>query len=113
MNTKAIAFLPEMIRQALAQVQGLAQVCDDGRCPAFTQVSIADSTGFALPEELHKTLPGAGGSATKAGAKIHAVWDDTSRGLGHFALTPWNMPAQRDSDQGVTFADKHVRFIVD
>jgi len=53
----------------------LDPVCDDGLFPAFTKVYIADSTGFELPEELHTTFPGAGGSAAKAGAKIQAVWD--------------------------------------
>jgi hypothetical protein len=113
MNKKAIAFLQEMIRQALAKVQFLEQVCDDGLFPAFTKVYIADSTGFELPEELHKTFPGAGGSATQAGAKIQAVWDYKSSVFGHFALTPWNIPDQRYIDQVITLADKHVLFIFD
>ena len=113
MNKKAIAFLQDMIRQTLAKVQSLEQVCDDGLFPAFTKVYIADSTGFELPEELHKTFPGAGGSATKAGAKIQAVWDYKSSVFGHFALTPWNIPDQRYIDQVVTLADKEALFIFD
>jgi Transposase DDE domain len=113
MNKKAIAFLQDMIRQALAKVQSLEHVCDDGLFPAFTKVYIADSTGFGLPEELHKTFPGAGGSAAKAGAKIQAVWDYKSGVFGHFALTPWNIPDQRYIDQVVALAYKGVLFIFD
>jgi len=69
------AFLRDMIQQTLAKLQALDLWCDDGLFPAFTKVYIADSTGFELPEELHTTFPGAGGSAAKAGAKIQAVWD--------------------------------------
>jgi hypothetical protein len=94
MNKKAIAFLQDMIRQALAKVQSMERVCDEGLFTHLTKVYIADSTGFELPEELPKTCPGSGGSAAKAGAKIQAVWDYTSRVLGHFALTPWNIPDQ-------------------
>src|SRR2546428_864767 len=65
MNKQAMAFLQDLIQQTLAKLQALDPVCDEGLCPAFTKVSIADSTGFALPEELHTTFPGAGGSAAK------------------------------------------------
>src|SRR2546427_4311891 len=75
MNKKAIAFLQDMIRQALAKVQFLEHVCDDGLFTSFTKVYLADSTGFALPDSLHKLFPGSGGSASNAGAKIQAVWD--------------------------------------
>jgi Transposase DDE domain len=111
MNKKAIAFLPEMSRQVLARVQSREPVGDDGLFPALTKVYIAASTGFELPEELHKTFPGAGGSATQAGAKIQAVWDYKRSVCGHFALTPWNIPDQRYIDPVVTFADKEVLFI--
>ena len=98
MNKKAMAFLQDMLRQVLAQLQSLTPGWDDGLCSALCKVSITDSTGFELPEELHKTFPGAGGSAAQAGAKIQAVWDDKSRLFDPFALTPWNLPAQRDVD---------------
>jgi hypothetical protein len=98
MNKKAMAFLQDMLRQVWAQLQSLTPVCDDGRFSAFCQVYITDSTGFELAEELHQTLPGAGGRAAKAGAKIQAVWDDKSRLFDHGALTPWNLPEHRDVD---------------
>ena len=113
MNKKAIAFLQDMIRQALAKLQALDPVGNDGLFPAFTKVYIADSTGFELPEELHKTFPGAGGSAAKAGAKIQAVWDYKSSLFGHFALTPWNIPDQRYVDQVVALAQKGILFLFD
>jgi len=102
-----------MIRQILAKLSALDPVCDDGLFPSFTKVYIADSTGFELPEELHQTFPGAGGSAAKAGAKIQAVWDYKSSLFGHFALTPWNIPDQRYIDQVVALAQKGVLFLFD
>jgi hypothetical protein len=95
MHTKAIALLQAMLRQVLAKLPSLTPVCADGLFAAFGNVYIPDSTGFALPEELPETCPGAGGSAAKAGAKIQAVWDSTSRLCDHCALTPWNIPDQR------------------
>jgi Transposase DDE domain len=113
LNKKAIVFLQDMICQALAKLHALDPVCDDGLFPSFTKVYIADSTGFELPEELHTTFPGAGGSAAKAGAKIQAVWDYKSSLFGHFALTPWNIPDQRYIDQVVALAQKGVLFLFD
>jgi hypothetical protein len=113
MNKKAIAFLQDLLRQTLAKLQSLDQVYDEGLFPAFTRVYIADSTGFELPDELHKTFPGAGGGAAKAGAKIQAVWDYKSSVFGHFALTPWNIPDQRYIDQVVALAQKGMLFIFD
>jgi len=104
MHKKASGFLQAMLRQALAKVQSLEHVCDDGLFTAFTPVYLADSTGFGLPEALHKTFPGSGGSAAKAGAKIQAVWDDKNSIFGHCALTPWNIPDQRDIDTVVALA---------
>ena len=101
MKKKAIAFLQDMIRQAIAKVQSIERVCDDGLFTYFTKVYLADSTGFELPEELHKTFPGSGGSAAKAGAKIQAVWDYKSSGFGHFVLTPWNISDQNYIDNVV------------
>jgi hypothetical protein len=98
MHKQAMAFLQAMRRQALAKVQSLEHVCDAGLLTAFTPVYLADSTGFGLPEALHKTVPGAGGSAAKAGATIQAVWDYQNRIFGHVALTPWNIPDQRYLD---------------
>ena len=95
MNTRAHAFLQDMIRQALAKVHALEKVCDAGLFPFFPKVSLADRTGCARPDSLHETFPGSGGSAAQAGATRQAVWDDTSRVFGHCALTPWNIPDQK------------------
>jgi hypothetical protein len=64
-------------------------------------VYLADSTGFALPNSLCDLLPGSGGSAAKAGAKMQAVWDYQSSVFDHWALTPWNVPAQQYIDSVV------------
>jgi hypothetical protein len=113
MNKRALSFLQDMIRQALAKVQALEHVCTDGLFTAFTTVYLADSTGFGLPESLADLFPGAGGSATKAGAKIQAVWDYKSSVFGHFALTPWNVPDQKYVDTVVALAQKGVLFLFD
>jgi len=129
MHKPAIAFLQDMIRQTLAKLSSLDPICDDGLFPSFPKVYIADSTGFALPEELHQTFPGAGGSAAKAGAKIQAHSTEFSGG----APTPFMIPLKlcsltpivghhlhRPSDQRMTHAqhrspaprkpDDHHRF---
>ena len=98
MHKRAVVFLQDMIRQALAKVQALEKVCDDGLFAYFTKVYVGDSTGFELPESLKDLFPGSGGSAAKAGAKIQAVWDYKSSVFGHFALTPWNIPDQKYID---------------
>jgi hypothetical protein len=113
MHKKAIALLQAMLRQALAKVQALEHVCHDGLFAAFTPVYLADSTGFGLPEALPKTFPGSGGRAAKAGAKIQAVWDYKTSIFGHLALTPWNIPDQRDIDTVVALAHAGMLFIFD
>ena len=113
MNKKAIAFLQDMIRQALATVQSLEHVCDDGLFTCFTKVYLADSTGFALPDSLHALFPGSGGSATRAGAKIQAVWDYKTSVFAHFALTPWNIPDQKYIDTVVALAHTAALFLFD
>ena len=113
MNKKAIVFLQDMIRQALAKAHTLERVCEDGLFTFFTKVYIADSTGFALPEALHQIFPGSGGSAAKAGAKIQAVWAYKSSVFGHFALTPWNIPEQRYVDTVIALAQKGLLFLFD
>jgi hypothetical protein len=75
MNQRALAFLQDILHQALAKVQSIDKVCDDGLFTYFPKVYLADSTGFELPESLQALFPGSGGSAAKAGAKIQAVWD--------------------------------------
>jgi hypothetical protein len=104
MHQRALAFLQDMIRQALAKVQAVEKVCDEGLFTYFAKVYLADSTGFELPESLHDLLPGSGGSAAKAGAKIQAVWDDKHSVFDHFVLTPWNIPDQKYIDHVVALA---------
>jgi hypothetical protein len=113
MNTRALAFLQELIRQALAKVQGLESVCEEGLFAAFRKVYLADSTGFGLPASLKDLFPGSGGSAAKAGAKIQAVWDYKNSVFGHFALTPWNIPDNKYIDNVLALAYTGVLFIFD
>jgi len=113
MNKHAHVFLNEMIQQAFANIHAEANRCDEGLFPFFTQVYIADSTGFELPDSLKNSFPGAGGSAAKAGAKIQAVWDYTSRVFAPCVLTPWNIPDQKYIDNVVALACKAALFIFD
>src|SRR5499433_1715632 len=113
MHQRALAFLQDMLRQALAKVQAVEQVCDDGLFTDFPKVYLADSTGFALPDSLHELFPGSGGSAATAGAKIQAVWDYKSSVFGHFALTPWNIPDQKYVDTVVALAQTGILFLFD
>src|SRR5512145_507718 len=46
MNKRALVFLQDLMRQALAKVQTLEKVCDDGLLAYFTKVYLVDSTGF-------------------------------------------------------------------
>jgi len=70
MTERAIAFLREVLQQAFVQLHAVGTVCEDGLFAAFGRVHIVDSTGFGLPESLAADFPGAGGSGSKAGAKI-------------------------------------------
>lgn len=113
MNKRALAFLQDLLCQALAKVQARERVCEEGLFSAFAKVYLADSTGFGLPDSLHELFPGAGGSAAKAGAKIQAVWDYTGSVFDHFALTPWNIPDNKYIDTVVTLARTGILFIFD
>ena len=113
MNKHAHAFLREMIRFALAKLQACEPRCDVSLFAPFARVHLADSTGFALPDSLKETFPGAGGSAAQAGAKIQLVWDYKHSIFTHFALTPWNIPDQKYIDTVVALAKKHDLFLFD
>lgn len=113
MNKRALAFLQEMLRIALAKIQACAHVCDESLFAPFARVHIADSTGFELPDSLQNTFPGAGGSAAQAGAKIQLVWDYKQSVFTHFALTPWNIPDQKYIDTVVDLAQKDDLFLFD
>ena len=113
MHTRALAFLQELIRPALAKLQSCQDVYEENLLTPFARVHLADSTGFELPESLKHPFPGSGGSVAQAGAKLPLAWDYNSRGFHHFALTPWNMPDQQDIDTVVTLARHDDLFIVD
>ena len=113
MNKRALAFLQEMICTAFAKIQACAPVGDESLFAPFARVHIADSTGFGLPDSLQDTFPGAGGSATQAGAKIQLVWEYKQSIFTHFALMPWNIPDQKYIDTVVALAHNDDLFLFD
>jgi hypothetical protein len=76
-------------------------------------VQIADSTGFGLPDSLQAQFSGAGGSGAKAGAKIQLVWEYKSHTFEHFALIPWNVPANKYIDTVTELACPQALFLFD
>lgn len=108
MNRRALAFLQDLLRQALAQVRPLASGREAELFREFSKVYLADSTGFGLPASLAQQLPGAGGSGAPGGAKIQAVWDYKNSVFGHFALPPWTVPDNKYVDKVVALAQAGV-----
>jgi len=81
------------------------------RSAPFARVHIADSTGFGLPASLQEQFLGAGGSGSKAGAKIQLVWEYKSHTFAHVALIPWNVPDHKYVDTVVELARPHSVFV--
>jgi hypothetical protein len=113
MTDRAVAFLREVLQTAFVQLHAVGTVCEDGLFAAFGRVHIVDSTGFGLPESLKGEFPGAGGSGSKAGAKIQLVWDYKSQTFEHFALIPWNVPDNKYIETVVALAQPHALFLFD
>ena len=113
MNNRAVAFLRDLLQTAFAQLHTGDTVCDDGLFAPFGCAHIADSTGFGLPDSLKEEFPGAGGSGSKAGAKIQLVWEYKSHTFDHFALVPWNVPDNTDVETVVELARPHALFVFD
>jgi hypothetical protein len=113
MTIRAVAFLRDLLQTAFAKLHTRATLCEDGLFAPFADVYIADSTGFALPESLQKEFPGAGGSGSKAGAKIQLVWEYKSHTFAHFALGPWNVPDNTYVETVVELAHPQSLFVFD
>ena len=113
MTARAVAFLQELLQTAFAKLHTGDTICEEGIFASFSRVHIADSTGFGLPESLAKEFPGAGGSGSKAGAKIQLVWEYKSHTFDHFALLPWNIPDSKYVDTVVALAQAASLFLFD
>ncbi len=113
MTARAVAFLQELLQIAFAKLHTGDTICEEGIFVPFPRVHIADSTGFGLPESLAKEFPGAGGSGSKAGAKIQLVWEYKSHTFDHFALIPWNVPDSKYVDTVVELAQAASLFLFD
>jgi Transposase DDE domain len=113
MTARAVAFLRELLQVAFAKFHTGTTVCNDGLFAPFGVVYIVDSTGFGLPESLQKEFPGAGGSGSKAGAKIQLVWEYKSQTFAHFALESGNVPDNKYVETVVDLARPHALFLYD
>jgi Transposase DDE domain len=113
MTARAVAFLQELLQTAFIKLHIGDTICEEGIFVPFPRVHIADSTGFGLPESLAKEFPGAGGSGSKAGAKIQLVWEYKSHTFDHFALIPWNVPDSKYVDTVVELARASSLFLFD
>lgn len=113
MTARAVAFLQDLLQTAFAKLHTGTTICEEGIFAPFSRVHIADSTGFGLPESLQKEFPGAGGSGSKAGAKIQLVWEYKSHTFDHFALLPWNVPDNKYIDTVVELAQASSLFLFD
>jgi hypothetical protein len=113
MTVRAVAFLQDLVQTAFAKLHTGDTICEEGIFTPFSRVHIADSTGFGLPESLAKEFPGAGGSGSKAGAKIQLVWEYKSQTFDHFALIPWNVPDSKYVDTVVELARAGALFLFD
>src|SRR5215510_13871321 len=91
-TARAVAFLQDLLQTAFAKLHPGDTLCEEGIVAPFPRVHIADSTGCSLPESLQTEFPGAGGSGSKAGAKIQLGWEYKRHTFAHFALIPWNVP---------------------
>lgn len=113
MNDRAVAFLRDLLQTAFAKLHIGNTVCDDSLFAPFDRVLIEDSTGFGLPVSLQEQFPGAGGSGSKAGAKIQLVWEYKSHTFDHLALIPWTVPDNKYVDTVVELARPHSLFVFD
>lgn len=113
MTPRAVAFLQDLLQTAFAKLHTGDTICEEGIFAPFPRVHIADSTGLRLPKSLAKEFPGAGGSGSKAGAKIQLVWEYKSHTFDHFALIPWNVPDSKYVDTVVELAQVHSLFLFD
>jgi hypothetical protein len=113
MSVRAVAFLQDLLQTAFAKLHTGSTICEEGIFAPFPRVHIADSTGFGLPASLAKEFPGAGGSGSKAGAKIQLVWEYKSHTFDHLALIPWNVPDRTYVDTVVEFARPSSLFLFD
>jgi hypothetical protein len=69
-NARAGAFLRAMSQTAFPPFHTADPVGEEALFAAFGRVHSAERTGFGLPQSRKGQCPGAGGSGTKAGAKI-------------------------------------------
>jgi Transposase DDE domain len=113
LTARAGAFLQDLLQPAFAKLPTGDTICEEGIFAPFPRVPMADSTGCSWPESLQTEFPGAGGSGSKAGAKIQLVGEYKSHTFDPFALIPWNVPDSKYIDTVVDLARPHALFVFD
>ena len=113
MNERAVAFLQDRRQTSFTNLPTANTGCDETLFAPFARVHRADSTGLGLPESLKRQFPGAGGSGSKAGAKLHLVGEYKRHTFEHLALVPWNVPANKYVDTVGACARPHSVLGVD
>jgi hypothetical protein len=112
-NRRALAFLQDLLQTAFAKLHADDPACEEELFVPFARVSIADSTGFGLPDALKELFPGAGGSGAQAGAKIQLVWEYKSHTVAHCARIPWHGPDNKYGDSVGDLACRASLFLFD
>jgi len=113
MPARAVAFLQALLQRAFRTLHTQDTGGDEALFAPCARVQIADSPGFGLPASLLEQFPGAGGSGSKAGAKIQWVWEYLSQPFAPLALIPWTVPDKKYVDTGVELAHPHSLFLFD
>lgn len=113
MTRRAVVFLQAMLQRAFAKLHTGNTVCNTELFASFTAVHIADSTGFALPATLKDCLPGNGGGASVAGAKLQLVWEYLSHSFTHLALMAGTTPDNKYIDTVVQLAQRGALVLFD
>lgn len=97
-NDQAINFIKTVFERHLtSQIHN--ESIEAGWLGCFEKVRIKDGTRFDVPEEFFETLPGSGGSASKAGVCIQYEFDIKSGKILDLTITPANRPDVTDAKQ--------------
>ena len=107
-NKRTVAFLKSCYTRIFQKRIGplTTSLGHKGILSRFGKVLIEDSTSCELHEKLEGAYKGSGGSASKAGYKIHTLWNGTTSDVHSLRITPGNVPDQAEADYIVSELEK-------